>query len=754
MKNLKYLFFLFVICACNVACAYVVDEIKILGNKNFSDGAIRAYLQFDVGEDLDHSKINNSIKALYATGFFRDVNIDEEGPVVYVNVRENPALRDISIVGNKKLTSSELKSALLHKPRDVFSEYKSKREIDAIKSVYARKGYVAMEVEPRLIENENNFSLKYHITEGNPKFLTKIRFMGNKKYSDKRLRRVITSKEKSIFRIFSGATRYDPDRIEFDKELLKIFYRDNGYVDFEILSQEVETDKDGNFHVTFNVIEGKKYVFGEIDIESELDYPIPDFGKKILTKSDEKYSDSRVFDTINNMTDMLGDLGFAFVNISPKLEPNPESGIVDIKYVIKKSPKVYVDQINIHNNTRTLDRVIRREIKLDEGDPYNYSKVQRSVQRIKNLRYFNNVEHSVVSSREDRLNLEIDVEETSTGGLDFGASFNTADQGLGGYVQLSEHNFLGMGLDTNLKFSKSAKQNNIAFGLADPYFLGRNFRAGIRIFADELESDSETVEGKSSYKHRSVGTTLSGGYSITEYFKHSIRYTIKEDKLTDIPSNASAFIKEQAGTNLHSAIGHSLIYNRLDDDFDPKSGYITSLVQDYAGVGGDIKFFKNIYQITGYLPVIEDRLFVKAQFKGGIVNGHSGKALRINDKFFLGPDDVRGFDVAGLGPRDKNTMDALGGSKFMTVKTELIFPLEFGKEFGLKFYVFHDYGDLWGGVVESPDVLQTRNGRASYGYGFSLDTPLGPMVIDWGFPYEKESFDKMKKFRLSYRTPF
>lgn len=749
MKFLNYIFLVLFVCITQAAHSHVIEEIKVVGNKNFSEGAIRAYLNFEVGEEASRTNINQSIKSLYDTSFFKNIEIEPEGPIVYVNVEENPVLRSTSITGNKKLPNSELKAVLLHKPRDIFSEYKSKREIRAIKDVYARKGYVAIKVEPRFTEHGNNVDLEYLITEGEPKFITKINFVGNEKFRDRRLKRVITSKEKSILRILTSSDRYDPDRLEFDKELLKIFYRNKGYLDFEIISDQVESDANGNFQVTFNVMEGVQYVFGTIEVVSELDYPTPAFEKEILTKAGELCSEKKILDTIEKMTDSLGDLGFAFVSINPQIEKNRECGAINLTYVISKSPKIYIDQINIYNNSRTLDKVIRREMKVDEGDPYNASKVKRSVQRIKNLRYFNNVEHRIVPSRDDRLNLEIDVEETSTGGLDFGASFSTAEQGVGGFIQLSERNFLGKGLNTNLKFSKSAKKHNIAFGLSDPYFLGRNLRAGIRIFADESDSGEQ-----SSYTYRSFGTSLSAAYNITEYLSHVLRYSIKEERILDVPSNASVLIKSQEGTNMHSAVGHNLIFNKLDDDYDPKSGYIFALTQDYAGVGGDIKFFKNIFSATGYLTLLEDKLFFKAQVKGGAVEGHSGKSLRINDKFFLGPDDIRGFDVSGIGPRDKNTMEALGGSKFNIIKTELIFPISFGSDFGLRGYIFHDYGALWGGTPDSPNVLQTRNGRASYGYGFSLDTPLGPLVIDWGFPYEKESFDKTKKFRFSYRTPF
>ncbi len=753
MLNWLRIISLFLLITITEASAYYVDTITVTGVRRISPETVKAYLTFEEKEEIDEEDINNSMKELYNTGFFTNISISPREGNIVVNLTENPFVRNIIIKGNKKVDDADIKAVLIHRKRSIFSDTKLQAEIEAIKELYNRKGLVHVEITPHIDENDNVIDIAYNITEGEVRYIKKITFEGNNAFSSRSLRSVISSKAKVLWRLFSSVDKYDPDRVEFDSLLLEQYYKNRGYYDFIIRDINITQDEGGNYIIKFHLEEGIQYRIKEFVINPYNNIDFTQIRKKMPIKDGMVFSEEKVMSASLMLSDYLNDIGYAFIDIETLLHKNTEENAINLVFDIKESPKVYINKFNIKNNTRTLDKVIRREIKLAEGDPYSASKLKRSIQKIKNLGFFNNVHHKNKRTQYfDRVDIDIEVEEMSTGEMNIGAGYSTGqEQGITGMVSLKERNFLGKGIETFLNLEKAERRTHVAFGVTDPYFLDKKLHTGFTIFTDSIDRTEQ-----SAYTYNNYGISLSASYNLTEYLEHSLRYNLKREKVEDVPSTASIFVREQEGCRYHSSIGHTLFYNKLDDDYAPSSGYAAMLSQDYAGVGGDIYFIKHGIYAVLYTPVYKDKVILKVSGQANHIHGLHGHDVRINDRFFLGQEEIRGFDIAGIGPRDKDTGEALGGYRYAINKVELSFPLGLSKELGLEGYIFHDIGIMKGlskSIIRS-DVFYKGTLRASYGYGVKMNTPIGPLVMDLGFPYKKESFDKERMFRLSYRTPF
>lgn len=755
MRILAFVLLLFSIIAHQSCFAFEVKKILVNGNERITTDAVLSYLQFDVGEDINEDNINDALKDLYATGFFKDINIERTDNTIIINLKENPAIRKIEFVGNKKIEEKDLKEALLNQPRTTFSETNLKMEIDSMKELYLRKGLVDVCITYEIKTNDESIDIIYNIDEGKVKYIKKIDFEGNCAFSKYRLRKVIASKEKVFWRLFTSVDTYDADRLEYDSELLRQFYLNKGYYDFNITELKVEKDENsGCYIINFIICEGPVYRICNISIESEVkEVDIPTLNKKLTFCPNDVYSEKQIWKAINNITDYLNDLGYAFVDVEPMITKNSSDNTVDICFKIKRSPKVYVRYINIKNNTRTLDKVIRREMVIDEGDPFNASKVKRSVQKIKNLGFFNNVDIKNVRTEEfDKIDMDLEVEETSTGEIHLGAGYTTGkDEGVSGLFNIREKNFLGRGFETALSFMVGQYNSDASFSFIDPYFLDQRLKAGIKIFANK-----QNRKDVSNYTFEGKGAIVSATYYPIEYLAHTLSYNVDTEKVTGVPPSASIFMQSQQGERLRSMVGQSFVYNRLDDDFDPTSGYAFILSQNYAGVGGDVYYLQNEGNITKYFSFNderEDKIILKIVGRAGNIKSLRSKALNISNRIFLGQDDIRGFDTAGIGPRYKGTDESLGGNKYVLTKVELISPPMIA---GIQFFAFHDAATLIGleKNMFKPDIFYSTKWRASYGAGFKVNSGLGPLVIDFGKAYRKENFDKIRVFRLSYSTPF
>jgi outer membrane protein insertion porin family len=737
-----------------------IKRIKYEGNQRISKETIFAYLDVIEGEEATNAKIDSSIKHLFETGFFSDVRISEEGGDLIVRVTENPLINKIGFDGNRKIEESELLQEISMRANSVFSPYKLQADLNRITSLYQKTGRYSAYIEPKLIKlDQNRVNLVYEINEGREAVIRKINFAGNKNFSDSDLSQAIASKEYRFYRFFSNADVYDPDKLEYDKEMLRRFYMNRGYADFKITSTtaELSLNRDG-FLITFVIHEGDDYNFGTFNISSQIKGFDGDVLKKLVTiKEGHRFNKENIDECVDAITNYLGEHGYPFVEIDPRITTNPQEKIATVDFIIRESYKVYIRKINIKNNTRTLDKVIRREMRIVEGDPYNITKVQRSKQRIDNLSYFSKLEFKNKKTDEnDKMDIDVEVEETSTGSINFAGGYNT-ETGILGQITLSENNFLGKGQQVQLATTLAQKERGATFSFTEPFFMDKELATGVDIF-----SNNRDFKSTSSFRSKNVGFALRMGYDITEHLSHGLRYSLKRERVSDVENDASIYIKEQEGTHVVSLFGHTLAYDKLDNRADPTEGHLLKLEQDIAGLGWRkkkySKYFSNRGTAVFFYPIYKRDVIFKAIGRAGhIVRYGNSDEINLNDRFFIGPDYIRGFDMAGIGPRDKKTKDALGGDTYYTATTELIFPVGLPNEVGLKASVFHDIGSMYGLDNKSfkySNIYNTKSLRASAGMSLIWKSTLGTITISYAAPYMKKPFDDQKRFNIDFGTNF
>lgn len=727
-----------------------IANIAVEGNQRVETRTIISYLGLTPGNGFSQEEIDLGLKNLFATGFFSDVKLLRAGNTLVVRVEENPVISEVAFEGNDRVETKDLEKEVELKPRSIYSREKLQTDVKRILDIYRRGGRYTATVTPKIIRlDQNRVNIAYEITEGAISRVEKITFIGNNAFSNSELRDAVRTEETRWYKFLTDNDRYDQDRLQYDQELLRRFYVNAGYADFQVKSAhaELSPNKDA-FFVTFVVDEGKPYTFGEIKVESELtDKQAPDFSQSLVTKTGKSYNASEIEDSVDAITDELGNLGYAFVDIQPKTDKDPETQKANITYIIKPGPRVYVERINITGNVRTMDEVIRREFRLSEGDPYNTSKLQRTEQRLNNLGYFEKVEiKNEQGSAPDKTVVNIDVQEKSTGEVNIGAGYSTTDGVLADFG-VRENNLLGRGQVLNTRLVFAARRKQVELGFTEPYFLNRELSAGFDLYRTRLDFSDE-----SSYNIDTQGINLRTGYSLQEKLRHNITYSLRSNDINDVQVGASRYILDQAGKTVTSSVSHSLTYDDRDSKFDPRKGYFLSGSQEVAGLGGDAKFMKHEVKGSYYYPIAK-KWTLGLLGSTGYVFG-LGEDVRINDRFFLGGDDLRGFRNAGVGPRDTATNDALGGNLYYSSTAELKFPLGLPEELGVGGAIFGDVGSLWNVDDNGPTVFDSSSVRASIGVGLMWSSPFGPIRVDFAHALAKENADETENIRFSFGTRF
>ncbi len=737
------------------AQAIIVRDIRIEGNQRVEAGTILSYMVIKPGDAYDPGRVDRSLKALYGTGLFADVTIHTEGDILVVHIVENPIINRLALEGNSRLSDETLQNEIQSRSRVVYSRAKVERDVTRILELYRRSGRFAATVQPKVIElPENRVDLVFEIHEGDVTLIEKINFVGNHALSDDTLKSVIMTKETRWYRFFATDDTYDPDRLSFDRELLRRYYLKNGYADFRVVSAvaELAPNRD-RFFITFTVDEGKRYKFGKVSVESHLrDLKVDDLRKLVTTKEGDWYNAEEVEGVVEKMTDFAGRYGYAFVDIQPDVKRNAEATTIDLNYVVNEGRRVYVERIDITGNTRTLDKVIRREMRLIEGDAFNTARLRLSQQKIRNLGFFEKVDvDNVPGSAPDRTVVKVNLDEKSTGELQIGGGFSSTEGALGNF-SVRERNFLGRGQDLNLVMLLSQRTQQIDLGLTEPYFLDKNISAGFNIF--DINRNNR-FQGQSQFDQVTLGGTLRTGYQITESLRQTIHYTVRRTNITNIASTASVFIKSQAGKTTTSEVGQTLLYDKRNDRFSPTDGYYLEVGNDYAGLGGDIDYVRVTGEAGYFYPFAADWVG-SIVGRGGRIMGVNGKNVRIQDRFFLGQESLRGFALSGVGPRDASTRDALGGNEYYDVSFELGFPIGLPKAFGIIGHTFLDAGTVTGidDTTTGGIILDKPSIRAAVGFGLSWKSPFGPVRVDLGYPVQKEPFDKTQIFRFNFGTKF
>ena len=735
-----------------------IDSVRIEGNQRIEPETIRSYLTVTVGDPFDPVRIDSSLKALFDTGLFADVVISRESTALVVRVVENPVVNQITFEGNSSIAEEILRSEIQLRPRIVFTRGRVQSDVQRLLQIYQRVGMFAAVIDPKVVQLEQNrVDLIFEISEGVVTAVRRIGFVGNRAFDDRQLRGAIQSRETRWWRWLTANDTYDPDRLSFDQELLRTFYARRGYADFRVVSAVAELTPDGqDFFITFTVEEGQRYRFGALDVVSEVSEIDAESLRGLLQgEAGDTYDVRRVEDTVLDLTFELGRFGYAFVDIRPLLARDRENGTIDVTYRIIAGPRVHVGRINITGNTRTLDRVIRREFRIAEGDAFNTARVQRSVQRVRALGFFDRVdvtqEPADGASPDglgvgDRIDLNMEVQERSTGDLVFGVGYSTVDKFVTD-VTLTERNLLGRGQSLELAVTAASLRQQFDLSFTEPYFLDREISAGFDLFTVR-----NNLQSTSSYTESRRGFGLRAGFPLAERFRLVLRYGLQRRTVGNLAASASRFVADQRGSRLVSAVGYSLFYDRRNDTLFPTEGYAWRFGQELAGLGGDVRYARTTLSAQYHWPVTENIVASVATEEGWIKG--LGQDVAITDRFFVGGNNLRGFSQAGIGPRDKATGDALGGALYYVATGEVSFPVGLPPDVGIRGFVFADVGSLGRLGFESPDVLDAEGPRASTGVGFSWISPLGPVRFDWSYPVRSQPFDLTETFRFSFGTRF
>ncbi len=740
------------------------QEVVVRGNRRIETSTILSYLMLEQGQVVTAEQLNAAVRRMFDTGLFADVDVTPTENQLIVTVVENPAINVIAFEGNDVLEDEELRQIISLRPRLPFTRSSAEADAQAIIEVYRRTGRYGAEVEPVIIErSDNRVDLVFEIREGEVTGVSSIDFVGNESFSDRKLRGVIETNESGILASIFGGDVYDPDRLELDKELLRRFYLSRGHADFAVLSAtaELAPDRDG-FYISFTVDEGPVYTFGELDVEVTARGLDPEEFLALIPDdlTGDTYDASEVEDIIDDMTDLAGQKGFAFVQVRPRADKDSENLVIDITFELIEGNRIFVERIDIVGNTRTLDRVIRREFDLVEGDIFNARKVREARDRIRALDYFETVEvETAEGTADDRAVLTVKVQEKSTGSLSFGLGFSTSD-GPVGQVAVTERNFLGRGQILRAQIIAAGDTQVYDFTFTEPRFLDRDLSVGLRaFFIDEDRSDT------SSFDTRRLGIQPTVGFPLGEDTDISVFYSFQRDEI--IPNSGvtvSDIIRRDEGVNFVSMVGYDLVFDRRNDPVEPTAGYRLELGQDFAGLGGDSRYIRTTGSAKGWTSFFDEELVVSLELEaGGIFS--IGQDTRVTERYFLGGDSFRGFASEGIGPRDLATDDALGGNYFVMTRLEASFPLGLPDELGVYGGVFVDAGTLWGldgnlvggdsvtGIAGGP-IDNGMNFRLSAGALLFLDTPFGPLELSFGAPLIKETGDETEVFRLTVGTRF
>ncbi|MER8403298.1 MULTISPECIES: outer membrane protein assembly factor BamA [unclassified Mesorhizobium] len=756
--------------ATSAAEAAVVSRVEVTGNQRVDADTIRNYVTIKPGKAFSSSDIDDAVKALFGTGLFSDVQINQVGSTLVIKVSEYQVVNQVLFQGNKKLKDNALEAAVQLKPRGTFSQQQLDADVEAVKAAYRRIGRDDAAVTTQIMDlGDNRVNVVFNINEGGRTQIAAINFVGNSAYSSRRLSDIISTKRSSFLSFVLRDDVYDEDKLRADQELLRRFYYNHGYADFQVVSAVGELDDTTNkYTVTITVQEGERYTFGDVSVEST----IPEVDAKSLesvveTHKGDVYNAKNVEDTIIALTEKVAGSGYAFAQVTPRGDRNFENHTISVVYTVDQGTKAYIERIEIRGNDRTRDYVIRREFDVSEGDAFNQVLIQRAKRRLEALDYFEKVEISTVPGSEpDQVVLVVDVVEKSTGEFTVGAGYSSGGETSGPSVEgsVSERNFLGRGQFIKVAAGGGKNSRDYSFSFTEPYFLGRRIAAGFDIYKQSRNYDH--------YDSDTTGATVRFGLPITDNISTQLAYNIAQEKYEFdegcVPViNGGTCDVSQAIVNgveespwLKSSVSLGLIYNTIDDMKNPHDGIYANVGTEVAGVGGDAKFIKvtargSIYQ------TLSEQLDLVGLISGGAghVQGYGNGDLRVFDHFQSSDRMIRGFEYGGIGPvASDNSNDHLGGTTYFNASAEAQFPLPVIPEsFGLRGAVFADAATLYGSKIASGLVNSSTTGmewRASVGVGLMWASPFGPIRIDYAIPVKKEKTDDVQEFNFGISTRF
>ncbi|RWE60409.1 outer membrane protein assembly factor BamA [Mesorhizobium sp.] len=752
--------------ATSAAEAAVVSRVEVSGNQRVDAETIRNYVTIKPGKPFSSSDIDDAVKALFGTGLFSDVQINQVGSSLVIKVSEYQVVNQVLFQGNKKLKDNALAAAVQLKPRGTFSQQALDADVEAVKAAYRRIGRDDAAVTTQIMDlGDNRVNVVFNINEGGRTQIAAINFVGNSAYSSRRLSDVISTKRSTILSFVLRDDVYDEDKLRADEELLRRFYYNHGYADFQVISAVGELDETTNkYTVTITVQEGDRYTFGDVSVESTIpEVDAASLQSAVETHKGDVYNAENVEDTIIALTERVAGSGYPFAQVTPRGDRNFENHTISVVYTIDQGTKAYVERIEIRGNDRTRDYVIRREFDVSEGDAFNQVLIQRAKKRLEALDYFEKVEVSTVPGSEpDQVVLVVDVVEKSTGEFSIGAGYSTGGDTSGPSVEgsITERNFLGRGQFIKLSAGGGRNSRDYSFSFTEPYFLGRRIAAGFDIFNRTREYDD--------YKSETLGATVRFGLPITDNISTQLAYNISQEKYKldddcdppgcDISTAILNGIEESPW--LKSSVSLGLVYNTIDDMKNPHEGIFANVTTEFAGLGGDAKFVKVTARGSVY-QTLSEQLDLVGLISGGAghIQGYGDDDLRIFDHFQSSDRMIRGFAYGGIGPVDnEDADDHLGGTTYFNASAEAQFPMPVIPEsFGLRGAVFADAATLYGSKIDPTLVDQSTvdmQWRASVGVGLMWASPFGPIRIDYAIPVLKEDTDDVQEFNFGISSRF
>ena len=736
-----------------------ITSIIVDGNQRYSDANVAAVVPIRVGDAFDPVLIDTTIKALFETGQFADVRVVRNGGQLVIKVLENLVLDIIAFEGNTVLTDEMLDELLISQPRDPFTKSKVQADVRRMLRAYEARGLYGVDIAPKLITLDNNrANLVFEISEGSPAKIDSIVFIGNQAFSDGQLRSMIQSRQRAPWRFLSEADLYNPDRLDIDANLLVQYYQGRGYADARVLdvSGEQISDRSG-FLVTFYLDEGERFRFGRSRIRSEIGGLDAEVMRPYVASQAGQWFDLRKMDeTRDDMRDALGNMGYAFANVRVEQENDPATGAKNLTYVIEEGQKVFVERIDIRGNDSTQDYVIRREFRLAEGDAYSTSKLRRSQQRIQSLGYFESVDIAPrQGSTADRLIIDVDVLESNMNQFNFGGTIST-QAGLIGNLGVTFGNLGGRGQSLSVQGSGSQTTQDLSLSFSEPWLYDREIPASASLFYNQDQDANDP------YNARSFGGRLSLGYKLSENVSQNWSYALRRSEVFNVDDDAPFVVSQDEGITWRSIIGHRVSYDTRDNRLKPREGLYLSMENDFAGLGGDVAYLKNTATASTYFPV-RDQATIALRVEAGNLLGLGGDT-RISDRFFYGENLVRGFSPDGLTPRCDEASSssvcpdgvALGGTLYYRGTAEYRFPMPFVEEQGFQARAFADVGSLWnvGADTDNIAVFDSSAPRFSMGVGITWDSPIGPLSVDYGIPFNVQEGDVVQNVRFAVASGF
>ncbi|MAQ82439.1 MAG: outer membrane protein assembly factor BamA [Maritimibacter sp.] len=740
------------------AQSYRFGRIDVEGNTRIETGTILSYAGINPGDSVSAGQLNTAYQNILGSGLFESVAVEPRGGTLVISVQEYPTINRISIEGNQRLKDEILVPLIQSQPRRVYSPNVAAADAQVIVDAYQEAGRLAATVNPVIIKRSNNrVDLVFEVNEGRVIEVERISFVGNRDFSDRRLRRVLDSKQAGLFRTLVQRDTFIGDRIQFDRQVLTDFYRSRGYVDFQIMSVASEFSRERNaFFVTFTVQEGQKFSYGNISASSDLpEIDVAAYQSAIRLRPGQTYSPVDIDNTIARLERLAVQQDLDFIRVDPRVTRDDRNLLLNIDFALVRGPRIFVERIDIEGNATTLDRVIRRQFTAVEGDPFNPREIREAASRIEALGYFSSANVTPrAGSSPDQVIVDVDVEEQPTGSLGFGATYSTSS-GFGLTFNFSERNFLGRGQTLGFDVAAGAGTGTYGFSFREPAFLGRNVAYFFNISYSTTDSANDT-----SYSTTVGNITTGFEFPLNEFARMGVNTFGRYTDLYSVPTDSSDILQREAtrGAEWTMGLGYDLTYRTLRTGLDPDSGVLLRWSQDFAGIAGDVSYVKSELLAVAETKVLNGEVTLRAIVEGGALNSLDGSSdSRIVDRFSLNG-KMRGFEYYGLGPRDNaaGNEDALGGNYFAVAKFEAEFPLGLPEEYGIHGGVFVDVGSVWGlddvngtGLVDDAFSL-----RSVAGVSLFWDTPLGPLRFNYSKAIKKEDYDLEREFELTISTRF